>query len=176
MNTSSLLRNTIARNPSHLGSNRKSPSRGISSATFASMGSTGGRTGNDLRDIFLTLRSNSQPRGGFSSPPELCIALPAMNRRSALLLALAAALAGAAAPAGAQATPPAKHYTPADVHFMAGMIGHHAQAIAMAKWAPTHGASPAVQRLCERIVVGPTTKTRSPSRGCPNPGKTVRPP
>jgi len=41
----------------------------------------------------------------------------------------------------------------ADVHFVAGMIGHHAQAIQMAGWAPSHGASPAVRVLCERIVV-----------------------
>jgi uncharacterized protein (DUF305 family) len=43
-------------------------------------------------------------------------------------------------------------YTEADVRFMSGMIHHHAQAIVMAKWAATHGAGPAVQRLCERIV------------------------
>ena len=45
-------------------------------------------------------------------------------------------------------------YTPADVHFMAGMIGHHAQAVLMAGWAPSHEASAAVRALCERIVVG----------------------
>jgi uncharacterized protein (DUF305 family) len=44
-------------------------------------------------------------------------------------------------------------YTAADVHFVAGMIGHHAQAIEMAGWAPSHGASPAARILCERIVV-----------------------
>jgi uncharacterized protein (DUF305 family) len=43
-------------------------------------------------------------------------------------------------------------YTSADVHFMSGMIGHHAQAIVMAKWAPGHSADPAVQRLAERII------------------------
>lgn len=43
-------------------------------------------------------------------------------------------------------------YTAADIGFMAGMIGHHAQAIVMARWAPTHGASPLVQRLCARII------------------------
>lgn len=43
-------------------------------------------------------------------------------------------------------------YTEADVFFMQGMISHHAQAIVMAKWAPTHGASPAVQTLCARII------------------------
>lgn len=43
-------------------------------------------------------------------------------------------------------------YTTADVHFMSGMIAHHAQAIAMARWAPSHGASPSVQTLAERII------------------------
>jgi len=43
-------------------------------------------------------------------------------------------------------------YTEADVHFMSGMIGHHAQAIVMANWAPTHGASASVRRLAERII------------------------
>jgi|SRR5689334_18445674 len=43
-------------------------------------------------------------------------------------------------------------YTAADVHFMSGMIGHHAQAIVMAGWAPSHGAGPAVRTLCERII------------------------
>jgi uncharacterized protein (DUF305 family) len=33
------------------------------------------------------------------------------------------------------------------------MIGHHAQAIEMAGWAPSHGASPSVRILSERIVV-----------------------
>ena len=45
-------------------------------------------------------------------------------------------------------------YTEADVHFMTMMIGHHAQAIKIAQWAPTHAASPAVQRLAERVVNG----------------------
>ncbi len=43
-------------------------------------------------------------------------------------------------------------YTAADVDFMSHMIHHHAQAIVMARWAPTHGASPAVQRLADRII------------------------
>jgi uncharacterized protein (DUF305 family) len=43
-------------------------------------------------------------------------------------------------------------WTAADVRFMSGMISHHAQAIEMARWAPTHGASAAVRRLCERVV------------------------
>jgi len=44
-------------------------------------------------------------------------------------------------------------YTRADVRFMQGMIGHHAQAIVMARWAPTHGARADVQILAERIAV-----------------------
>jgi len=44
-------------------------------------------------------------------------------------------------------------YTAADVQVVSGMIGHHAQAIQMAGWAPSHGASASVRVLCERIVV-----------------------
>lgn len=47
-------------------------------------------------------------------------------------------------------------HTAADTHFMTGMIHHHAQAVLIAKWAPTHGAGADLQRLCERIVVGQT--------------------
>lgn len=36
---------------------------------------------------------------------------------------------------------------------MSGMISHHAQAVEIAGWAPSHGASDAVRVLCERIVV-----------------------
>jgi uncharacterized protein (DUF305 family) len=43
-------------------------------------------------------------------------------------------------------------YTAADVQFMTGMISHHAQAVIMAKMAPTHGAGRAVQTLCGRII------------------------
>lgn len=43
-------------------------------------------------------------------------------------------------------------YTEADIHFMSGMISHHAQAIAMANWAPTHGASEPIRVLAARII------------------------
>jgi uncharacterized protein (DUF305 family) len=43
-------------------------------------------------------------------------------------------------------------WTTADVQFMQGMIHHHAQAIEMCKWAPTHGASTQVQTLCGRVI------------------------
>lgn len=45
-------------------------------------------------------------------------------------------------------------FVAADVHFMTGMIAHHSQAVIMAGWAPSHGASRSLQALCERIVVG----------------------
>ena len=32
------------------------------------------------------------------------------------------------------------------------MIGHHAQAILISKWAPSHGASPTIQTLADRII------------------------
>lgn len=44
-------------------------------------------------------------------------------------------------------------YTDADVHFMSGMIPHHAQAVLIAGWAASHGARADVRTLCERIVV-----------------------
>jgi uncharacterized protein (DUF305 family) len=44
-------------------------------------------------------------------------------------------------------------YSQADVEFMAGMIPHHAQAVAMATMAPTHAGSATVKILCERQLV-----------------------
>ena len=43
-------------------------------------------------------------------------------------------------------------YTEADIRFMASMIGHHAQAIRMARLAPTHGASAPILTLAARIT------------------------
>ncbi|MEM1118108.1 MAG: DUF305 domain-containing protein [Bacteroidota bacterium] len=43
-------------------------------------------------------------------------------------------------------------FTEADVDFMTGMIGHHAQALIMSRLAPENGANPAVQRLAARII------------------------
>ena len=45
-----------------------------------------------------------------------------------------------------------RHVTPADIEFMSGMIGHHAQAIQMSEMAPTHGAGPQVTILAARII------------------------
>lgn len=40
----------------------------------------------------------------------------------------------------------------ADVHFMAGMIGHHAQALVMSGYAPDNGASQSIRTLAARII------------------------
>jgi uncharacterized protein (DUF305 family) len=95
------------------------------------------------------------------------------NRLSVLVLAAATLTGCAGNPQAAVQTSPAiagpprsspaaiaqaradslrRPYTKADIHFMSAMIGHHAQAIVIARWAPDHGASPAIQRLAERII------------------------
>lgn len=80
-----------------------------------------------------------------------------MNRPLPRLLAasLAIFLCGSATRATAQNAPDTGRfrYNAADVDFMSGMIHHHAQAVLMAGWAESHGASPAVHALCDRIVV-----------------------
>jgi uncharacterized protein (DUF305 family) len=80
-----------------------------------------------------------------------------MKRFAALVMLVLAcgsagrALAQAPAPA-ADTVRAALRFTPADVDFMSGMIAHHAQAVTMARWAPSHGASQIVQTLCLRII------------------------
>lgn len=69
-----------------------------------------------------------------------------MTLRIALILFAAAPALAAQAPA--KAGPVA-----ADVHFITGMIPHHAQAVKMAGWAMTHAESPALKRFAERIAV-----------------------
>jgi uncharacterized protein (DUF305 family) len=60
---------------------------------------------------------------------------------------------GPTSPAAAPASSGGR-YTEADVQFMSGMIAHHAQAVLIAGWSPSHGASSSLQALCERVVVG----------------------
>ncbi|MEP6571768.1 MAG: DUF305 domain-containing protein [Gemmatimonadota bacterium] len=60
--------------------------------------------------------------------------------------------APSATTASTNATRP--QYTEPDASFMTNMIGHHAQAVLIAGWAPSHGASPSLQTMCQRIVVG----------------------
>jgi uncharacterized protein (DUF305 family) len=68
-------------------------------------------------------------------------------------------------------------YSNADIDFMTGMIPHHAQAVVMAGWARSHGASPDIAILCERMVVGQQDEIRSmqqwlSDRGLPVPDAT----
>jgi uncharacterized protein (DUF305 family) len=67
--------------------------------------------------------------------------------------------AGSAA-AIAAADRAAREFAPADVELMSGMIPHHAQAVIMAGWAPSHGARVDVRILCERIVVAQRDEIR----------------
>jgi uncharacterized protein (DUF305 family) len=53
---------------------------------------------------------------------------------------------------GARADSALMRVSDADVHFMAGMIHHHAQAVVMSALAPTNGASEAVRTLTARIT------------------------
>lgn len=77
-----------------------------------------------------------------------------------IVLAFSALALGAATVSGQGAAPQPdtthQPYTAADVSFMTGMIAHHAQALLIAGWAPSHGASQRVSVLCERIVVAQT--------------------
>ena len=86
----------------------------------------------------------------------------AFRTTPALLLVLFAALACASGSRAQSAATPARvsdtsansqhTYTAADIHFMDGMISHHAQALVMAGWAASHGASPSVLTLTARIT------------------------
>lgn len=80
---------------------------------------------------------------------------PSHTRRTTAAAIAALALAACSgAPREAVRTSPSPRYphTEADVRFMFAMIGHHAQAIVMAGWAPTHDAGPSVRTLAERII------------------------
>ena len=91
---------------------------------------------------------------------------PARPRR--FLAAVCAGLVALGGAAAAQTAPPGAaelealywarqdsalgRYTEADVHFMTGMIGHHAQALVMSQYAAPNGASPSVRTLAARIT------------------------
>ena len=55
-------------------------------------------------------------------------------------------------------------YTEADVAFMAGMIGHHAQALVMSRLTPTNGANAQVQTLAARIINAQTDEIATMQR------------
>ncbi len=78
-----------------------------------------------------------------------CVLTAAVTGCAAASRGSSAPTMGGAAPQGALAV----QVNAGDVNFMKGMIPHHAQAVLIAGWAPSHGARDDVQRLCERIVV-----------------------
>jgi len=99
----------------------------------------------------------------------LAIIIAVAGCRTAGQPAEAGAVAPQVAPQGATGVTPAEQareeiahprYTAAGVQFTSGMIGHHAQAIVMSEWAVSHGASPAVQSLAQRIIVSQTDEIK----------------
>ena len=77
---------------------------------------------------------------------------PSATINSASATGQGASAGVAAGEAKARADSARYPYTAGDVRFMSSMIGHHAQAIVMANLVPTHGVSPAVRRLADRII------------------------
>ncbi|MCX5764906.1 MAG: DUF305 domain-containing protein [Gemmatimonadetes bacterium] len=69
------------------------------------------------------------------------------------LTALVVVPRASVAQAAATKTATAKDYTTADVVFMQGMIGHHAQAVVMGKMAVSHGASANVALFCKKVII-----------------------
>ena len=49
-------------------------------------------------------------------------------------------------------------YNAADITFMSGMIGHHAQAVKMAGWCESHDASKSLQIYCGRVAMAQTAE------------------
>jgi uncharacterized protein (DUF305 family) len=95
-----------------------------------------------LAALAALVACSSAPSGGVRTSPS-----PSTSPQSAVTTR-----GDAAAIAKARADSARYPYTAADVHFMSGMISHHAQALVMAGWVPTHRASPSIQRLAERII------------------------
>ncbi len=77
---------------------------------------------------------------------------PATTPTPVASTAAAATASLEAAIAKAQADSARYPYVAADIHFMTGMISHHAQAITMARMAPKNGARPAVVTLAGRVI------------------------
>ena len=126
------------------------------------------RDADDAEDAVLdmadALRRRLKGAEAGHEPPARALPMSALG---VLLLAGSVAVAGCTPAATAKTATPAPTASPtvastaptnraapneADVNFMAGMISHHAQALVMAGWAPSHGASPSIQTLSARII------------------------
>lgn len=114
------------------------------------------------------MRSGAEPRNGCRRRDGV-MRTPVRRAVAATILVVATAASGSASgpqeakskseptrvpAASTRAEPAHQPYSAADVHFMSGMIPHHAQAVLIAGWAASHGARSDVRILCERIVVG----------------------
>ncbi|MGB1048568.1 MAG: DUF305 domain-containing protein [Rhodothermales bacterium] len=64
-------------------------------------------------------------------------------------------------------------YTDAEVDFMTGMIGHHAQALIMSELAPTNGASSSIKTLSARIINAQMDEIATMQRWLENRGEPV---
>jgi uncharacterized protein (DUF305 family) len=102
------------------------------------------------------------------------------SRALATSLVIASAVVGCSSRTeGVRASPepaasPGRYpHTEADVQFMTDMIRHHAQALVMARWAPTHDASSDVRRLAERIINGQQDEIASMQRWLGDRGQTA---
>ena len=92
------------------------------------------------------------PRPALSSSALLALALLSLGACVGTRVTAAPTMGPEAAKARALADSLRYPYTQADIDFMSGMIHHHAQAIVISKWAPSHGASAELQRLTARII------------------------
>ena len=81
------------------------------------------------------------PRPALSSSALLALALLSLGACVGTRVTAAPTMGPEAAKARALADSLRYPYTQADIAFMSGMIHHHAQAIVIAQWAPSHGAS-----------------------------------
>jgi uncharacterized protein (DUF305 family) len=101
-------------------------------------------------------------------------ATPTQSSQSPTPATSAASGSGAQTPAAqARADRGRPAYTRADVAFMQGMIGHHAQAVVMAGWAPSHGARNDVLVLAQRIDVAQRDEMAMMERWLRERGETV---
>jgi uncharacterized protein (DUF305 family) len=105
-----------------------------------------------LRSVLRTYgRSSVRSRFRYASLVSALSALAVVPARSS-------AQASAAAIEEARRDSVRRPYTLADIQFMSGMIGHHSQAVKMASWAASHGASPSLQIFAGRISTGQTAE------------------
>jgi uncharacterized protein (DUF305 family) len=107
---------------------------------YETVAGAAGATSNSSAQLRIDNVTSALPR---PASRRIAASLPAF-----LIAALIVAAAGLPAQDSASA---ARDYTDADVHFMQGMIMHHAQAVVMSDWAATHGARSNLQVLAKRI-------------------------